>query len=266
MSIRLLKEIYYRGYCIINRVIPKNDKFIFFYDSTFQRQNCWALFQYMVNNKINDTYKLFYYTEKKYTPIDTKKNNVVIVKSFIRGWWYHLRAKYTFYEYANNKFVSTSVRGQVNFNIWHGMPLKKIGYPAGERPPHKYARDFDYVLATSDLYSKIIQKCFGCSSEQIYIGGYPRNDQLFSSKELFPFFRKDSHNILWMPTFRKSNSNRFDDSDIPFPLIKPEELVTFDKWLGKANVKLLIKLHPFQNNVPWLTNEKFDNILILLLV
>lgn len=260
MDTKIFQEVYYRLYCAINHVIPKKKNYIFFYDSKFQRQNCWALLQYLINNNVTGKYKLFYYTEADIGNAEVGFDNVIILNTFLKGWWYHLRSKYTFYEYANNKFVSTSALGQKNFNIWHGMPLKKIGYPAGEKPIHPYSRDFDYILATSKLYSDVMKKCFGCTEEQIYIGGYPRNDQLFSNKELYPFFEKDKRNILWMPTFRKSKTNHFDDSVVSFPLVNCEEINELDKWLGENNIRLLIKLHPFQDNVPWLTSNRFDNI------
>lgn len=257
----ILKELFYRCFCFINRIVPKDEKLIFFYDSKLMRQNCWALFRYLVENKYSN-YKIVYFSNSK-PNTENEEENVVFTGSFFRGAWYHLRAKYTFFEYDNFKFVCTASRGQVNFNLWHGMPLKRIGYLSGACPKHEYKRDFNYLLVTSKFFVNIMEECFGSDHKQIFIGGYPRNDQLFVRKELYPSYSKEYKNIIWMPTFRKSTQNSFSDSNQDFPLLNQDNIVDFNKFLGKNKYNLLIKLHPFQDNISWLSDFKLTNINII---
>ena len=256
------KEIHYWVYCLINHLVPKDKKRIFIYDSSFLRQNCWALVNYLSANGYTNKYKVYYFSNRTFiSNLDGDiKNNVFFVSSFFQGWWNHLRSKYTFYEYDNNKFCSSSANGQINFNLWHGMPLKRIGYLSNRRFLHKPSRDFNYVLAISPLFADVMKKCFKCKEEQIYIGGNPRNDYLLHKSNTYSFFNCKDVKAVWMPTFRKSTLNSFEDSSCVFPILNKQNIKSFNSFLEKNHIKILIKLHPFQDKIDWLFSNDYSNI------
>jgi len=259
--IRFIKEAHYRVYSCLNTIVPKDKKLIFIYDNLLMKQNCWAFFRYLTEHGYNEAYKIVYYTKSPQACVQfAEEKNIVIEKDVLKGWWQHLRASYIFFEYDNYKFAVRPARGQICFNFWHGMPIKNIAYLANEKPPHPYEQDISFLLSSAEFFVPIMKKAFGCSDDQMYVGGPPRNDQLLSNVPKSKLLRADRLNVLWMPTFRKSASNNFNDSSVSIPIVRAENVEKLDAYLREKNVDLLIKLHPFQDRIDWLCNESFTNI------
>lgn len=152
--------------------------------------------------------------------------------------------------------------------LWHGIPLKRMGYLAknsnqkdAERMHRHWLKSVDYIVSPSPLYATLMSACLGLSSKKFVPGQLPRNyclkaqssrdqyyDQLLS---LFPQeVREDRPRILfYMPTFRNELNDKlitdkinngnylaftdFDDSD-------------FNKYLSENNFVWINKLHPIE--------------------
>ena len=166
---------------LINSLIRKNPNQIVMYSNLGFRDNIKVLFDYLIENKYNNKYKIICSLDdyKKY--INTNIPNVKFVNN-ITGIYYYLTSKYFFYSFG--KYPMKPTKEQMVINLWHGSPLKKIGNLEKDKKRINY-NFFTYILATSDMFSKIMQQAFNCKDGQIIICGHPRNDLLFKEKLSF---------------------------------------------------------------------------------
>ena len=182
----------------------------------------------------------------------------------IKGIWYCLRGKvYCFDNYSKDISFWLS-GGAIKFNMWHGIPLKKIqednifdkvrhpknawerfrSFPrrlSDEKPSH-------YVLTTSKFMKPIFESAF--QTKKVSTIGYPRIDA-FAFSEIKNIYTKteqqsldkiqgllkqnlDSKMIYYMPTFRDSEIEFFDVVN----------LKKFNLFLEKNHYIFCIKLHP----------------------
>lgn len=255
----LLSELLYQTITLINKVVPKKQNNIFIYDGPFMRQNCWALFKYLIKNGFDKEYNITYFVNNPVSEIDNRFQT----SSFIVALWKRVRAKYVFFEYNNFKLNCKRTNRQVSFNIWHGMPIKKIGYLSVSDVPHPYEDDYTYFLVTSQYFRDTMKKVFHLSDNQVYLGGYPRNDYLKSPKRECVFIRENNKNYLWMPTFRTSSTNGFSDSNKALPFLNQYNVNEFNKFLQEKGIHVIIKLHPFQDSIEWLERNSLSNITLI---
>ena len=261
------RKVVFNVLSFANQIIPKSDKKIFFYDSTFRKDNLWALYRYLSENGYSSKYKIIYYTKHVDDSFkDVSNANVVFTGNNLIGLYHHLTSKYVFWAFGTYRFMCRPGNGQKITNLWHGSPLKKVGYLSGQKTWYKYEDSFSYTICASDFFKDIMQKCFGFNENQGVILGAPRNDYIFSKKDCFSLLNIDkskfSKVVLWMPTFRKSESNNYLDSDVDFPLLNEDNITELNDVLLENKVLMIIKPHPFQESLPFL-QTKNSNILIL---
>ena len=88
-------------------------------------------------------------------------------------------------------------------NLWHGMPLKNIGYLDGK----KVIPQSSLAIATSKVSQEIISQSFGLNTNNVLITGQPRCDLMFDKIDLKQIFELEDtieKVILWLPTYRHS--------------------------------------------------------------
>lgn len=182
----------------------------------------------------------------------------------LKGIWYCLRGKvYCFDNYSKDISFWLS-GGAIKFNMWHGIPLKKIQadnqfdrirhpkniwekfktFPrrlSDEKPTH-------YVLTTSQFMRPIFESAF--RTKKVSMAGYPRIDS-FAYDEIQNLYTDIEKNTLkkiqfllnqtpnskmiyYLPTFRNSESMFFNVVD----------LKKFNKFLENNNYIFCTKLHP----------------------
>ncbi len=146
------------------------------------------------------------------------------------------------------------------FQLWHGIPLKKIGFPEIESTvnmtPEKAAylranySGYDAVLSTSPWFtSNAFAPSFGAKDFPEL--GYPRNDAMLRNLDKNDFInvdvqlysklnklRKDGWKVIfYMPTFRDVGGDPFSDRLLP-----PNRLFPF---LEREKAVLVCKFHPY---------------------
>lgn len=171
-------------------------------------------------------------------------------------------------------------------NLWHGIPLKKIGVEQGNlswltRKYYKYlfADNYEAVLTTSKNLIPVMSRSFLVEPERIRVWGQPRNDMLFNNQKsdlllekiynsgtqsAVPEFEKA---ILYAPTFRDHAPTRL----FPFDEFLPEKAaggaqndnITEEAvgalldFLEKNRIFLCIRMHLYdQTDYGWL--KKLD--------
>ena len=234
---------------IVNRIIRKDPYRIMLYSNMGFRDNVRAVFDYLIENGYNKRYKIVVSLNdyKKYA--DTPEKNVEYV-SPVRGLFKFFRCRYCYYCFG--KYPVKPPKNQFVFNLFHGMPLKRIGnmVPGCEKTDYNY---FSLVLCTSEYFRDIIKKSFNASDKQIAICGQPRTDDMLSDiepddemnvkAELTGYENRFSKMILWLPTYRDGRGSELD-------ILSEKKLRRLDRILSTHGHTLLVKLHPLSNTDP----------------
>lgn len=207
-----------------------------------QYEHYWVIEDFEDNQKIMEKYGLH--------------KNVHFVQYQSDDYVYHVAtAKYLINNVSFPAFY-TPRKGQIYFNTWHGLPLKKIGFdvPDGNVGNRNGIRNFlaaDYLLSPNDFMTEIYKKAF--KLEDLYTGkviqeGQPRNDVIFQRKQE-GIYRKIQENgvcinpnkklILYAPTWKGRNYYR--------PDINIEEYVqviqSIEANLNTNEYQILVKPH-----------------------
>lgn len=183
--------------------------------------------------------KARFYFPKNFTRVHFVRKNTFI------GIFHYLTANYIFE--THGMFEQFPIfPWQTKVNLWHGMPLKRIGRLSGNPVRLKMS----YSLSTAPIFDKIIAQAFEISESQIIKLGLPRNDLFFRTTR-FNFkqlFSNELPTIAWLPTYRQSDVGdiRVDgeqrvDSIGGFTL---DQIYQLDQVLQTDQLNLLIKLHP----------------------
>ena len=275
-------------------MIKKGIKYIIYWLTfLFPRSKKIILFGGALDNFIDNAKHYFIYCNKKYPNytciwITGKQELQQQLKSLgycsfkqnsFRGIYYALRAKYYFFDNAILDFAYPFLSGgAIKVNLWHGIPLKKIGYDdtlSQHRHPDlntlkgKLFRSFapdNYVLCPSEKLSAIFQSAFRLKKERIIIAGYPRTIPFFESKEtLLKQIQDDTTSpdfydyvlkiknekrkvVVYMPTFRDLKP---DFLQYAFP-----DMNHLNTALEQNNIFLLLKLHRFSKTPIHLSTYK----------
>ena len=228
---------------VINRIVKKDPHRIFLYSNLGFRDNVRAVFDYLIEHGYNKRYKITVSLNdyKKYA--DTPEKNVEYV-STARGLFSFFRSKYCYYCFG--KYPVKPPKNQLVFNLWHGMPLKRIGNMVSgcEKTDYNY---FTLTISTSEFFREIIKQSFNARDDQIIICGQPRTDQMLAEispeeemhtkAELVGYDNRFSKMILWLPTFREDSGNELD-------ILPLNELEKLNELLSDNGFCMLVKLHP----------------------
>ncbi len=175
----------------------------------------------------------------------------------------------------------------LKIQLWHGVPLKKIGYDdtitrntsitfrMSQKliPFINEVNRWSYIISSSDYTSKIFQSAFRKPKEHIVMTGYPRSDiilkrnpdQIYLINEL-----KKKHGkckvIGYFPTFRNDEKHHL--------MLFNKGFFNLNQLLEELNVILLVKFHfghldipPYYNEasrIIFLTEEECEDINFLL--
>ncbi|MQQ31292.1 CDP-glycerol glycerophosphotransferase family protein [Streptococcus mitis] len=217
----------------LNKMIPKKRNRIVLYSNWGFRDNLRTLYHYLVDNGYQETYEIvcasndFYHLEKE--------KNVKYV-SIYQGFFYFLTSKYFFYSFG--KYPIKPAPNQMVVNLWHGMPLKKIGNLEVGMENIDY-NFFTKLVSSSELFTPIMKAAFNAKDEQMLLVGNIRNDELFKEKE--------EKKIIWMPTYRNSKNYHDSQAALIFSL-EEEDFQNIDELLSNHGYELYIKLHPLEES------------------
>jgi len=194
-----------------------------------------------------------------------------------------------YYHFTNTNLVDTSFwysKGAKYFNLWHGIPLKKIefdiatGSNAWKYNSSNQASAFikkicfpalyrkpDYLLSSSKLISEKMKSAFRVSDKELQYFSSPRNSVNDKSKKelralvatfetekevkVFDTISNFEKTFAYLPTFRDGSTNFIEKAGIDFE--------KWNKLLQERNWFLLVKFHP---NVKLEINE-YSNITFL---
>ncbi|MCO5468964.1 CDP-glycerol glycerophosphotransferase family protein [Enterococcus faecium] len=213
--------------------------------------NALSLFEYMLKNNISGEYVWLYSDAKAAELFEKKiahkmKNNVKFIKkNSVQGIWNYITGNYVFTTHGMFEQIPL-FPWQVKVNLWHGMPLKKIGLLLSTSSKLRMS----YTISNGSIFDKYIKEAFGVLDGQILKVGYPRND-VFVDPSRFSFteiFKNNNSVIGWFPTYRKTKTGvirddgAYNEHSITGLTIQDLNVVNDSLLLSGKN--MIIKLHP----------------------
>lgn len=181
-------------------------------------------------------------------------------KYSLKGIYYLFRSRRIYFTHnVYRGFSCLHKRKQLVINIWHGMPLKKIGVLDNKPAP----ANSHYILSTSTFYQKIMADAFNVSSKSVVITGLPRNQVLVEppSKKLIEQFGIYDALLIWLPTYRRSNVGDIrQDGDVNS--FDEENISALNLALFESNKYLVIKKHPMDKD-EYNSFRGYSNILVV---
>lgn len=187
-----------------------------------------------------------------------------------KGIFMQLRAKYVVVCNGISDVNHTFMGRAVFLNLWHGVPLKKVGYDDDKvknwdskgqrmrRAIQEIPLGKEYVVATSDFYAKIYESAFRRKADHILTLGQPRNDLFYDEDGRFQVEHrlkkaaKDKKIILYAPTHRQ-------EGNIVFPLDKQFDFKQLNQWCVDHNMVFVIRRH-FYHKDEEVDFSKYSNI------
>lgn len=238
---KTILKLCFKPLSLLNKLIKKDKRLIFFYSNLGFRDNVKAFYDYLIQNKYNEKYKIVVSINDYENYIKNAPENVTFIDNK-QGIKVFMKAKYAFYCFG--KYPIKPSKKQMVVNLWHGTPLKKIGNleKGLENVDYNY---FTKVLTSSTMYKPIMAKIFGCSESNVEVMGNPRNDELFKKNILWDTaIRRGSNRvILWLPTYREYNK------EFLVSVLKGDDLQQLNEFLKNINCRMIVKLHPLQTTV-----------------
>lgn len=246
--------------------------------------NSRALFEYVIKNC--PEIKAVWMTRDKKIYDTLKASKIPVAMCNTREGNRIQRNAGVFFATANRFDGDTRyMNGILYVNLWHGVPIKKIGEDIMVRIREQstfktmktwYRKTFipwefiqGVVVCGSPFFAPFIQSAFGLSANQIWITPEPRLDWLARTGKTSFMSNLDKRfdhpiKILYMPTFRDDKLMTFN----PFTQI-PFNINQFAKILEENNIVLIYKGHYFDNNCKGVNgcdriltvgDESYDNL------
>ena len=145
--------------------------------------------------------------------------------------------------------------GATLVQLWHGLPLKTIGWDAETadqpwpvRQCHRYmAAEIDLVTAPSEAAIDPLSSGLGIDPERVVVTGYPRTD-VFDTRvegaavigdgtvEAVKAHADDQPVLFYLPTYRQSGTSFVDALDVE----------AVGEQLADSDAHLYIKAHPYE--------------------
>ena len=256
---------------LVNNVVPKSKGYLVFISYPDFADSAFTLFEYIREHYSGDRTFIWLVAKGAKKPFFRNSENVVMVvnKKSLRGFYLFCRSKYIFFTHGHYGYVKPP-ESQIIINLWHGMPLKKIGHYQGNRMPSA-----SLCVCTSQAFVNIMSKSFQLDFDKVLPVGLPRNDLLIErSLDLEDFLYKrlkpTAKVILWMPTFRDPfldgdgiTQTQGGQSKDVVGFLDERELVEFDAFLGSKNASCIIKPHPLEVRLNSSSGNQFVNIVFV---
>jgi len=207
-----------------------------------------------------------------------------------KGIYTTLKASKVFLSHQLDDINGSLVGGSTIIQLWHGFPLKKIGYKGDwnsnkisgkikyfiyDMMPFNYYMNCDKLIIPSLLAKNNFKEAFTLSfkneksHKDIMLLGYPRND-VFEIDYKFDIFlfpeikilkqykNKFKYIISWLPTQRKA----LDKTILHLIEESKLDLLKLDSFCQKNNILFVFKPHFLDMNILSEKIQKYKNLII----
>jgi CDP-glycerol glycerophosphotransferase (TagB/SpsB family) len=240
----------------ISKLISKDEK-LWIFGSWFGKKyadNSKYLFEYI--NSYHPEIRAVWITDDIAIVNELKSKEYEVYKRYsIKSILIGIKAKYAIVVQSNLVDLMPFLNNNRTelIQLWHGIPLKKIGYDDNLIKINKFKstikyflfpflkEDYKLIIASSEEDKSNFTTAF--LNKNIFITGYPRNDLLLNT------CKKDKFTVTYLPTFRDAIGDKI-DLFINFNF----NIEEWNNTLEKFNIILNIKMHP--------VNKPKDEILL----
>ena len=231
-------------YFVLHFFIQKNNNTLLFFSTGHTFTDNLGLFHDFVLKMDNAEAIILVRNKSLYNNLKLEFPNVFLMNSFM-GLFQFLKHKKIIIDNGDARLFFFPYYLHPNYqliiNLWHGIPLKKLGRSVVKRNEESLEIQFQtysYFTVSSEFEKKLIHSCYTVT-EDIWVTGSPRNDELtknnFALLQDYPFLNKKT--ILYAPTWREQgNKSAF------FPF-KDKDLVKLNKFLENQDAYLLLRGH-----------------------
>lgn len=260
IKLKISKKINKYGYLfrLLDYIIPKNSKKIVFCGYPDFSDNAREYYEYMKANHSDEYEFVWLYTDRKnrnYPFIENKYS----ANSF-KGIMQLLTAKYFVYTglYLNNL---CTLKKHVFLQLWHGMPLKTLGFTEKDIDQKFYDQYQDHAqsghfFVSSDIFKLSMIASFLMNPNKVHITGQSKTDCILSKRnntQIREFINYDKYSkvIIYSPTYKEAERNNRRDIDKEFNNIfycDDYSQDDFYKMLEDKNILFIVKPHPFDEN------------------
>lgn len=257
-------------------IFPKNKRIIIYgawYGKNFSDNS-----KYLFLSSQNDSgYKHIWITKNKgvFLKMNQCGYRCYYYLSF-KGIYYQLRAKKAVVCVGFYDMKMELLSGKIIIQVWHGIPLKKIGFDVSKPGFHQRFRDRffkrTFIVCPSETYRAIYKSAFGVDERHLIMNGQPRNDVFFDAELLDSKMRSDFSKefsgkrvILYMPTHRQEGKEAMNiDSHL--------DLNKINRLCRDNDAFFIIKKHFYHSsesiisgysNVVELSGDKYDSQFLL---
>lgn len=181
--------------------------------------------------------------------------------SSLKGIFHLLTAGYHVITHADTMYSKLiSMKKHIVINLWHGMPIKTLGYNEKTIAPslfktYKNLGQNAFFFVTSDIFKLSMIACFLIPDKKIFITGQPRTDSIFSTAnsgliESFLNFSRYEKVVLYTPTYKeiartKDRKKELNKDFLNIFYLDDYDREDFANYLKENNILLVIKPHPF---------------------
>ncbi|PST85870.1 hypothetical protein C9I86_16680 [Photobacterium sp. NCIMB 13483] len=257
---KLLFYIFKVPMFLIVSLIPKQKK-IWIFGAWFGNSisdNPKYLYQYLRDN--NPEIKPIWITKNRSLLNNDDGFDTYYYKS-IKGIYYQIFASMALVTHSiatdfNSPFIGLNTKRVL---LWHGAPLKKIGYDDEKYTTKNYIAKkyhrlfsfltnniYNYVISNGDICSKSFLTAFNLKNENILLTGFPRND-VFSNRS---YANDKKLKAIYMPTFRGAIGEEV-DLFVRYGF----DISLIDEVLTNSNIELTIRVHPANSPSSELSNK-----------
>ena len=183
--------------------------------------------------------------ENKFT---FSQKTLFVKRRSVKGILYYMFSKYVFM--THGLYYNRFPRNQVSVNLWHGMPLKKLGVEKGRQELKT-----SFTISTSKFFNKSLSAAFNIDEASIIVSNLPRNfkllDQSNDVKLKMTFSQGVEKIVVWLPTYRTTAEGdiRVDGLDygnvVNLPEFDPDQ---FNYFLQNKHIVCYVKPHPMANH------------------
>lgn len=251
LSIKISGNCFFTFMRLLDLIIPKKKNRIVFCIDYRQMGASIMYYKYLKENH-SEKYEIIpLINSKKYHNI----NYLFTAKNIFKA----LSAKYIVITNSNDTLELFESKRHIYLNLWHGMPVKKLGLmkELGKRKQrlYKFLANNAAFFVTSDIFKHIMISAFQPPYDKVYITGNARNDLIGlpdNDDKLKQIFDLDQYSkvILYMPTYKfGSKKNLMKDISKEFNNIfylDDYNENDFVKILEDNNILFLMKPHPIE--------------------
>ncbi len=246
---------------LINYLIPKRNQIIFDSSPEFS-DNPKALYDYISSKKTE--YRLVWAVDEIQEEVDVPQYK----RSTLGRLWQFLRSRYIVTSHGSHP---ARTKNQVFVNVWHGMPLKAMGYAENRDValPFNFDDENYYLIATSTIMRNALAACFNQDARRIFVTGQPRNDKLLKGcqERILEILKIDPARynkiILFAPTFRSADY-REDGQLISYNFNLPDfDINDFQEFLKDHGVLCLVKFHRLEEEKATAYFKDAENIKLI---